>query len=207
MNWYRYIGKQLERLKNWSFDFIALHVKLISLIIVVVFLSACEVKLAPSQFWEKVFTPDTDSEYYQKKSENLVQHLTKGVEEYEINKVVVMDLVDDNNRVPILGEYMSTRVVEAITRGRYFRVSQRGEVLETLERLNLKPSYRFTQEEVQRIGQELKAQAIINGKVRDIGANIDVHVSLVDIASGEVIASATEQLNRTRFAVELLRHY
>ena len=45
------------------------------------------------------------------------------------------------------------------------------------------------------------------GQVRDIGSNIDVHVTLVDIASGEVIASATERLNRTRFAVELLNHY
>jgi len=207
MNWLQIIGKQLERFKNRGFDFIALHVKLICMIIVVVFLAACEVKMAPSQFWEKVFTPDTDSEYYRQKSENLVMDLTKGVEEYEINKVVVMDLVNDEDRVPILGEYMSTRVVEAITRGRYFRVSQRGEVMETLGRLDLKPSFRYTKQDVQRIGRELKAQAIINGKVRDIGANIDVHVSLVDIASGEVIASATEQLNRTRFAVELLRHY
>lgn len=207
MNWLQIIGKQLERCKNRGFDFIALHVKLICMIIVVVFLAACEVKMAPSQFWEKVFAPDTDSEYYRKKSENLVMDLTKGVEEYEINKVVVMDLVNDEDRVPILGEYMSTRVVEAITRGRFFRVSQRGEVMETLGRLDLKPSFRYTKQEVQRIGRELKAQAIINGKVRDIGANIDVHVSLVDIASGEVIASATEQLNRTRFAVELLRHY
>lgn len=207
MNGLEQIQKSMERIKNWSFDFIALHAKVIGLVFILVFLSACEVKMAPSKFWETVFTPDTDSEYYKKKSENLVQNLTQGAQEYEINKVVVMDLVDDENRVPILGEYMSSRVVEAITRGRFFRVSQKGEVMETLERLDLKPSIRYTKEEIQRIGHELKAQAIINGKVRDIGANIDVHVALVDIASGEVISSATEQLNRTRFAVELLRHY
>ena len=57
------------------------------------------------------------------------------------------------------------------------------------------------------MGRELHAQGIVNGQVRDIGSNIDVHVALVDIASGEVIASATEHLNRTRFAVELLTHY
>jgi len=53
----------------------------------------------------------------------------------------------------------------------------------------------------------MNAQALVMGKLLDIGANIDVHIALVDIASGEVIASASEQLIRTRSAVELLRHY
>ena len=183
------------------------NLKLISLLCALVFLGACEVKMAPSAFWDKIFKPDTDSKYYQKKSEKLVRILTEDVEEYEINKVVVLDLVDDQDRVPVLGEYMSNRVVEAITRNRSFRVAQRGEVTATLEKLGLKPSFRYTQEQIQRLGRELHAQGIINGQVRDIGSNIDVHVALVDIASGEVIASATERLNRTRFAVEMLNHF
>lgn len=200
-------GKKLFYHKFSGMDFAMKHIKLISLVMVLVLLSACEVKLAPSQFWHKMFKPETNSEYYKEKSENLVQELTKGIEEYEINKIVVMDLVDDEDQVPILGEYMSTRVVEAITRGKYFRVAQKGEVVETLNRLSLQPSFRYTKEEIQRIGREMNVQALINGKVRDIGANIDVHITLVDIASGEVIASATEHLNRTKFAVELLHHY
>ena len=183
------------------------NLKLISLLCALVFLGACEVKMAPSKFWDKVFKPDTDSKYYQKKSERLVRDLTNDVEEYEINKVVVLDLVDDEDRVPVLGEYMANRVVEAITRNRNFRVAQRGEVMATLEKLGLKPSFRYNQEQIQRLGRELHVQGIVSGQVRDIGSNIDVHVTLVDIASGEVIASATERLNRTRFAVELLNHY
>ncbi|NIP99975.1 MAG: hypothetical protein GWM98_05910 [Nitrospinaceae bacterium] len=181
--------------------------KTIGFLIVLCLLGGCELKLAPSKFWDKIWKPETDSKYYQEKSEELVLVLTEDVEEYEINKIVVLDLVDETGRVPILGEYMSNRVVEAITRGRYFRVAQRGEVMETLERLDLKPSFKYTREEIQRIGKAMNAQALVNGKLRDLGANIDVHVALVDIASGEVIASASEQLNRTRFAVELLRHY
>lgn len=188
-------------------DRIMKNLKWISLLCALVFLGGCELKVAPSQFWDKIFKPDTDSKYYQKKSEKLVRRLTENVEEYEINKVVVLDLVDDEDRVPVLGEYMANRIVEAITRNRYFRVAQRGEVMATLEKLGLKPSFRYTREQIQRLGRELHAQGIVNGQVRDIGSNIDVHVALVDIASGEVIASATEQLNRTRFAVELLNHY
>jgi len=173
----------------------------------VIFMAGCEFKLGPSNFWDKWFVPETDTEYYRDKSEDLVDVITRDVEEYEINKVVVLDLVDDKDKVPILGQYMSNRVVEALTRNKTFRVAQRGEVLHTLEQLDLKPSFKYTSEEIQRLGKAMNAQALVMGKLLDIGANIDVHIALVDIASGEVIASASEQLLRTRSAVELLRHY
>ncbi len=182
-------------------------IKLWALILSIVLLAGCEVKLAPSKMWSKVFKPDTDSGYYEDRSEDLVEDLARSAEEYEINKVVVMDLVDENDEVPVLGEYMSSRVVEAITRKRYFRVAQRGEVTQVLEELELKPSFQYTHQDLRKIGKAMKAQAIVNGKVRDIGTNIDVHLALVDVATGEVISSATQHLNRTRFAVELLRHY
>lgn len=177
------------------------------LLIALVFLGGCEVKLAPSKMWSKVFKPDTDSGYYQDRSEDLVEDLARDAAEYEINKVVVMDLVDEDEQVPMLGEYMSNRVVEAITRKRYFRVAQRGEVSQTLEALELKPSFNLTHQDLTRIGKALNAQAVVNGRVQDIGTNIDVHLAMVDVATGEVISSATQHLNRTRFAVELLRHY
>jgi len=181
--------------------------RLVALTMAFLFLAGCEVKLGPSKFWQKFFKPETDSEYYRDKSEDLMDLIAHDVEEYEINKVVVLDLVDDQGRVPVLGEYMANRVVEAITRRRYFRVAQKGEVMNTLGQLDLKPSFRYTQDEVRKIGHALNAQAIVNGTVRDIGTNIDVHIAMVDIASGEVISSATERLNRTKFAVELLQHF
>ena len=111
----------------------------------------------------------------------------RDVEEYEINKVVVLDLVDDKDKVPILGQYMSNRVVEALTRNKTFRVAQRGEVEETLNQLDLKHSFKYTSDDIQRLGKAMNAQALVMGKLLDIGANIDVHIALVDIASGEVI--------------------
>ena len=182
-------------------------VPLIALVIAFSLLAGCEVKFGPSNFWDKWFKPETDTEYYQDKSEDLVDAITRDVEEYEINKVVVLDLVDNKDKVPILGQYMANRVVEAMTRNKTFRVAQRGEVMETLNQLDLKPSFKYTSDEIQRLGKALNAQALVIGKLLDIGANIDVHIALVDIASGEVIASASEQLIRTRSAVELLRHY
>ena len=179
----------------------------VTLLLTVTLMAGCEFKFDPGQTWDKWFKPETDTEYYQEKSEELVEVITRDVEEYEINKVVVLDLVDDKDKVPILGQYMSNRVVEALTRAKTFRVAQRGEVTETLDRLDLKHSFKYTSDDIQRLGKAMNAQALVMGKLLDIGANIDVHVALVDIASGEVIASASEQLHRTRSAVELLRHY
>ena len=187
--------------------------KLFCLLIISFFISGCEVKLGPSQFWSKVFRTQTDSNYYRNKSENLVNYLTESIEEYEINKVTVMDLVDENEESPILGEYLSSRVVEAITKKYYFRadkifrVAQKGEVNAVMKNLNPKPSYSYNREEIRNMGKALKSQALITGKITDLGTNIDVHLTLTDVMSGEVIASATEHLTRTKFAVEMLRHH
>ena len=187
--------------------------KLFYLLIISFFIFGCEVKLGPSQFWSKVFRTQTDSNYYKNKSEEIVNYLTQNVEEYEINKVTVMDLVDENDESPILGEYLSSRVVEPITKKYYFRsdkifrVAQKGEVNAVMKSLNLKPSYSYNREEIRNMGKALKSQALITGKITDLGTNIDVHLTMTDVMSGEVIASATEHLTRTKFAVEMLRHH
>jgi hypothetical protein len=186
--------------------------KILFLLIVSFFISGCEVKLGPSQFWSKIFRTQTDSNYYKNKSENLVKSLTENVAEYEINKVTVMDLVDENDKSPVLGEYLSSRLVEAITKKYYFqdkvfRVAQKGEVNAVMKNLNLQPSYLFNRKEIREMGKALKSQALITGKITDLGTNIDIHLTLTDVMSGEVIASATEHLTRTKFAVEMLRHH
>ena len=47
--------------------------KLLYLLMISFFVSGCEVKLGPSQFWSKLFRTQTDSSYYKDKSSELVQ--------------------------------------------------------------------------------------------------------------------------------------
>ena len=181
--------------------------QLFYLLTLTVFLVGCEVKMAPSETWSEWFKTQTDSSYYQGKAEKLVKKLSKDTFEYEINRVAVIDPVNAERKSPVLGEYISTRVVEAIAKERVFRVTQKGEVNDVLTRLNLPPAFAYTRPELERLGKALGAQAILTGKLTDLGTNLDVHLTLIDIASGEVISSATENLTRTKFAVELMRHY
>ena len=177
------------------------------LLTLMIFVTACEVKMAPSETWSKWFRTQSDSSYYKGKAEQLVKKLSKDVFEYEVNRVAVIDPVNAERKAPILGEYISTRVIEAIAKDRVFRVTQKGEVDDVLAQLNLPPAFAYTKPELQKLGNALNAQAILTGKLTDLGTNLDVHFTLIDVASGEVIASATEYLTRTKFAVELLRHY
>jgi len=56
-------------------------IQLIALFAAVSFLAGCEAKLGPSNFWDKWFNPETDTEYYQDKSDDLVDTITRDVEE------------------------------------------------------------------------------------------------------------------------------
>lgn len=180
------------------------NAKIAVALISILFLTACELYMAPTSSMTSDFNPETDSNYYKMKSRKLVNELTRNTYEYEINRVAVVDMTDEKGRVPSLGEYMSDRVIEAITHRKIFRVSQKGEVREALHKLNLKPSFFYTSEQIQSIGQSLNVQALVTGKIRDLGANFDAHLSLVDVNTGEVIASTSERLNRTRFAIEMM---
>ena len=181
------------------------NAKIAVALISILFLTACELYMAPKASINNSFRPETDSNYYKMKSQRLVNELTRDTYEYQINRVAVIDMTDEKGRVPSLGEYMSDRVIEAITHRKIFRVAQKGEVREALHKLNLKPSFYYTREQIQSLGEALDAQAIVTGKIRDLGANLDAHLALVDVNTGEVIASTSERLNRTRFAVEMMR--
>tara|TARA_B100000686_G_scaffold353740_1_gene460593 strand:- start:1012 stop:1566 length:555 start_codon:yes stop_codon:yes gene_type:complete len=169
--------------------------------------AGCEVHMGPSDFWSRLLKTQADSGYYADKVRKLVTMLSGKVQEYEINKIAIIDLVDAEGRVPILGEYLASRLVEDIAQRKVFRVAQKGEVYKALETLELEPALFYSRDENKDIGQKLNVQAIVQGKLTDLGTNLDVQLIMVDVMTGEVIASGTETLNRTKFAVEMFRHY
>jgi len=181
--------------------------KLSILLIFFVFMAGCELNIAPSDFLLKALNSQSNSGYYRDKSHKLIKKLTRNVGEYEINKVAVIDFVNEESRVPILGEYLSSRIVEDITQYKVFRVAQKGEIDEALDQLDVAPSLYYTRDVTQKVGELLKVEAIISGKITDLGTNLDVQLVLIDIVTGEVMASTSEPLNRTRFAVEMLRNF
>jgi hypothetical protein len=175
-------------------------------------LSACQLRVDAIDSWSKIFRTQTDSNYYQGKSESLTNKIANDIEEYEINKITIMDFVDEENQTTILGEYLSSRIVEAFTdrslfQDRIFHVTQKGEVNEVLQQLNLQHNFLYAKNDLEALGKSLNSQAVLTGKITDLGTNIDMHLTLTDVVTGEVISSATQHLKRTRFAIEMLRQH
>ena len=184
--------------------------RIFCLILSLILLSSCQGQMAP--YWSKLLRTQTDSSYYQSKSEILTEQIAKDIEEYEIDRITVMDFVDEENQISILGEYLSSRVVEAFTgrslfQDRTFRVTQKGEVNTVLKKLQLEHQYLYGKNDLELLGKSLDSQAILTGKITDLGTNLDIHLTLTDIVTGEVISSATQHLTRTKFAVEMLRQH
>ena len=182
--------------------------RIFCLILSLILLSSCQVRMAP--YWSKLLRTQTDSSYYQSKSEALAEQIAKDIEEYEIDRITIMDFVDEENQISILGEYLSSRVVEAFTgrslfQDRTFRVTQKGEVNAVLQKLQLQHQYLYPKNNLEILGKSLDSQAVLTGKITDLGTNLDMHLTLTDVVTGEVISSATQHLTRTKFAVEMLR--
>ena len=180
------------------------------LVLSLILLSACEVRMSP--YLSKLLRTQTDSSYYQSKSKVLTNQIAKDIEEYEIDRIAIMDFVDEEKRVSILGEYISSRVIEAFTgrslfQDRTFRVTQKGEVNAVLKKLSLQHQYLYAKNDLKLLGKSLDSQAIVTGKITDLGTNLDIHLTLTDVVTGEVISSATQHLTRTKFAVEMLRQH
>ena len=181
--------------------------RILALLTLLLITSACEVYMAPSDYWRKIFATQTDSDYYQSKARALVNQVVGVAGEYDINKVAVVDFVDEGGKVPVLGEYLASRVMAEVAQRRPLRVAQQGEVKDVLAKLGLPASQLYSKTDVKKMGEALGSQALLTGKITDLGTNLDILVTLVDVASGEVISSTTGNLTRTKFAVEMLRHY
>lgn len=184
--------------------------KFITLGLVVAFLSGCELSLRPPKYLGKIFSTNTNSRYYEKKVRFLVNQLIDQIESIDINngikKVAVMDLVDYKGRVPELGKYISLKIMNEISKNKYFKLMERSYLLRTMNRLNLNLES-FTDSLSKELGEALQIETIIAGKIIDLGTNLDINLNFIDVKTGLIIASASESLARSNFAVEMLRQH
>jgi len=176
-------------------------------LVILVLCVGCRVRLEPGGLlWAEPPREANDSTYYQEKAESLIRQLAEPSRRHGVKKVSVLSLVNDAGRVSALGEYLSGRVVEAVTRARLSQVVERGDVEALMTRLGLSPALVYSREELLRLGGALEAQALITGRITDLGTGLDVRLTITDLATGDLIASATEHLRRSRFALEMYRH-
>lgn len=184
--------------------------KLFLLGLSIVLLSGCEISLYPPRFLNDILTTKTNSGYYERKVRGLVDQLVRQMKSKRnskiTNKVAVMDLADRNGQISLLGRYLSMKIVHNISINKHFKLAQRGDLVNALDRLD-GDFDSFDLSLTRELGNVLKIEAIITGKIIDLGTNLDVNLSSIDVKTGEVIASASGVLARTNFALEMLKKY
>ena len=148
----------------------------------------CQVRLEPGAlYWAEPAREHNESQYYREKARDLVHQLANTIGQSGVQEVVVLDA----GQVSALGEYFSGRVVEAITQAGLFRVVKRGEVERVLETLRLAPALSYNREELRSLGGAFEAEALLTGRITDLGTGLDVRLTLTDVENGDLIAAAT----------------
>lgn len=184
--------------------------RLAALCLAVLFLAGCGTAIRTPKFLDKLLLQKTNSRYYEKKVYRVVKQLVEQMEDetmnYRVKKIAVLDIVDRTGRVPELGRYISLKIVQEISINNYYKLAPRADLMNTMERLNTGfNDFDFTLSK--KIGNALQIEAIIAGKIIDLGTNLDLTVNTIDVKNGEIIASASESLDRSGFATEMLRRY
>lgn len=157
----------------------------------------------------------TDAKYYEGKINELTEQLLKSIpkEKVEtnaaklINKVAIMDFVNSNGRVSSLGKYLGSKLSETIIEKNYFKVAQRGEVLDGMKNSNIVFTGVMNNETIKKLGEKLQVDAIFFSEIVDLGTNIDVNIKLILIKTGEMLSAASIDIERTKSAVNLMETY
>ncbi len=157
----------------------------------------------------------TDAKYYEGKINELTEQLLKSIPKEKIetkegkliNKVAIMDFVNSNGRVSALGKYLGSKLSETIIEKNYFKVAQRGEVLDGMKNNNIVFTGVMNNETIKKLGEKLQVDAIFFSEIVDLGTNIDVNIKLILIKNGEMLSAASVDIERTKSAVNLMETY
>lgn len=176
----------------------------------ILLLPACEISLYPPRGLSKIFATKTNSHYYENKARLLVADIVAQMEQetfyHPVRKVAVFDLIDHQGRVPELGRFISSKIVSEISKNNYFKVAQRGDLISATNRFHISPDNLDVSSSVE-LRDALQVEAVITGKIIDLGTNLDISINSIDVNTGEIIASASESLARSSFATEMLQKY
>src|SRR3990170_3410055 len=151
----------------------------------------------------------TDAKYYEGKIDILTEQLLKSIpkEKIEANeaklikKVAIMDFVNSSGRVSALGKYLGSKLSETIIEKNYFKVAQRGEVLDGMKNNNIVFTGVMNNETIKKLGERLKVDAVFFGEIVDLGTNIDVNIKFIFVKDGEMLSAASIDIERTKSAV------
>lgn len=178
-------------------------VKFVLILPLLFLLFGCEFSLKPPTQFKEFFKTEADSRYYNRKCRNLLDQLIQNIDEYGIRRIAVIDFVNYEGKVTELGKFLASNLMVQIPKESKLILVQRGQVEKALKGLEVPPMEGYDLSTTTKLGRELGVDGIVLGKLVDLGTNIDVNLKMMDVNTGDVVATASESLARTKYAVEM----
>lgn len=152
--------------------------------------------------------PVTDSAYFNAQTDKLLERL-KASQSKTFRRVAPLNFVNANGQVSELGKYLTSKFGERAMALQMFRVTPQGQVKEALTRLKIAGAAELTREQIEKLGAELDADAIVTGTVSDLqkGSDVDLSVKVIHVQTGEMAAAASVNLYRSKQVQTLIQQF
>ena len=72
-----------------------------------------------------------------------------------------------------------------------------------MKKNGVKISSDFGTEIIQKLSDELMADAFVMGELIDLGVNLELNLKMIDAKTGEIISAASEEIRRTKDVIYL----
>lgn len=152
--------------------------------------------------------PVTNSAYFNGQVEKLLGELQAN-KSRNFRRAAVLNFVNVNGQVSELGKILTAKFSERAVAGNHFRIVPSGQVKETLKKLKIEFAGELTREQVKLIGDELKADAVITGKLFDLqkGSDVDLSITAIQPSTGDLVSAASVNIYRSKQVQTLIQKF
>lgn len=152
--------------------------------------------------------PVTDSSYFNLKMEKLADDLMKNSSK-KVRRAAVLDFVNTNGRTSELGRYVTKKFAEIAVLKTLFTMPTNGQVIDSIDKLNLDFKGTLNRESAGKLGSELGVEALIIGQIADLkkGSDVDLTIQMVEVRSGNIISAASTSFYRSKQVSSLLESF
>lgn len=152
--------------------------------------------------------PVTDSAYFNTQTDTLLERL-KTSQSKSFRRVAALNFVNSNGQVSELGRYLTSKFGERAMAKQMFRVTPQGQVKDALTKLKIIGYAELTRDQIEKLGTEVDADAIVTGVVSDLqkGSDVDLSVKVIHVQTGEMAAAASVNIYRSKQVQTLIQQF
>jgi TolB-like protein len=113
--------------------------------------------------------------------------------------VAVLDFVNINGEVSVLGRYFAEASINHLVKNPRFRVVERFQIEQIMAEQDFSSSDYVSEETASRLGRMLGAEAVVMGTLTKTGLHINVNMKFVDTNTGAILSTGKSRLSGSNY--------